>query len=141
MNQTERLKEIRERCDKATPGPWDTKKDGTIYSKADEVNPIIAETEYYYDDDSAQLCINTDDEEFILHARQDVSFLLDLVERLQNERDAVMNYLAISNCCGVCKHIGSNYQHLAGVCDKWFPAKEDKHSCGAVHGMARITGK
>jgi hypothetical protein len=65
------LEQIRERCDKATPGAW-----GGIVCTSSGIELFSAV--------SGKKCLNTmKDLEFITNARKDVPVLLDYIEQLQ----------------------------------------------------------
>jgi hypothetical protein len=85
----ERMKEIRERIEKATPRPWSTfpeehdflengrDKDGQIFTQIlmGEDQCVNAECSYSWD------------AIFIAHARTDIPELLDEIERLKSEHN------------------------------------------------------
>ena len=65
---TDRIQEIRARCDTATPGPWEV-VDGKSFGVQSE-NKNIA------------MCFRPENEHFIAHAREDIPYLLaQLAER------------------------------------------------------------
>jgi hypothetical protein len=80
----ERLKEIQERLNKATPGPWRISPRGG----SDEERPFVDNKQY----DVARMCHEAGvlgepsfawaDADFIAYAREDIPFLLAEVERL-----------------------------------------------------------
>lgn len=73
---------IRERCDKATEGPWRAENIGyaTLYRAESFVEPAIAA---FWQADSANA-------NFIAHARQDLPILLDEVARLRKENERLI---------------------------------------------------
>ena len=72
-----RLKEIKERVVKATPGPW------IVEASRYEGKYNAASIDENYD---LPACLmNSEDAKFIVHARQDVPDLLAEVERLQTD--------------------------------------------------------
>lgn len=110
MIDKEQLQEIRDRCNKATKGPWklvgkpgmDKYSDARIeseYAEAIDENNIDAdihfEAMYQFYNNKSLLADNTrkggiwwrnpNDPVFIAHARQDIPMLLDEIERLQKE--------------------------------------------------------
>ena len=111
MNKEQRDK-IRNRCDYATPGPWNTfpnehafhengrDKDGQISAQImmDEWQAAMAECEISWD------------AIFIAHARQDVPELLKYIEELTAERDkykarAEAMERAMKDSCEYCLYI------------------------------------
>jgi len=80
----EQLREIRERCEKATPGEW-----GWRYSKgqvtevvcSDSKTPIISWMGF--DDAFRPIKIHKANADFIAHARQDVPAMLAEIDRLK----------------------------------------------------------
>ncbi len=83
MTDQNRIAEIKARCERATPGPW------AWYEIAREIFtengvPVVAGTE------GNGVAANDDDFEFIIHAREDIPFLLaQLAERQRREKAAV----------------------------------------------------
>lgn len=83
----DRLAEIKARCDAATEGPWEAKEGFTsdpmieVYGQTVFINPDL-------DGDPIQPEVWAD-VEFISAAREDVPWLLTLVESLTAERDAL----------------------------------------------------
>jgi len=84
-----KLQEIRDRADKATVGPWKLWGMDVMHDPVGDSNI-----------DTALLIANTEDPhrglrtfnaEFIAHARQDVPYLLDAIERLENFIEKVLN--------------------------------------------------
>lgn len=80
----ERIAEIRERANAATPGPWGTQGGSyaCIYSDAGVVGDIVCEPPEGVEE-SLQAWPRTS--EFIAHARQDVPELLDALEAAEAE--------------------------------------------------------
>jgi len=85
---TKRLEEIGKRAEKATPGPWEWSYhpshhddvialEGTINGIGQDVLLCTS------DEDEAWGEISPEDDSFIAHARQDIPFLLDLVESIR----------------------------------------------------------
>lgn len=103
----ERLKEIRQREQKATPGPWvsieETWNEGAVGGCPKMVTPW-REDAFEGDDEAAA---NMD---FIYHARQDIPFLLDRIEQLETQvedlRDDFVDYACsgIPNLAPYCKN-------------------------------------
>lgn len=91
------LTQIKERAEKATPGPWKSHADGTVFLE--------------HTQDIADVWTNNEDAEFIAHAREDVPRLVAEVERLQelcnrlasarnrNARECKALYQALSSAC------------------------------------------
>ena len=80
----ERIAEIRERCDKATPGPWSVDEES-----GDVWVPSIWRSVAIIEDLDLPLVNPAADRAFIAAARQDVPDLLDEVERLRRLEEAV----------------------------------------------------
>ena len=76
-----RIREIRERCGRATPGPWYPNAEGGVFS---EHGSVLWGNEY-------GLHLEDNDEKFIGHSREDVSFLLSELRRLQGERQCIID--------------------------------------------------
>ena len=80
----ERLREMQERCDKATPGPWSVDEES-----GDVWVPSIWRSVAIIEDLDLPLVNPAADRAFIAAARQDVPDLLDEVERLRRLEEAV----------------------------------------------------
>lgn len=101
MNQIEfdgRLREIRRRCEKATPGPWDDKEELAI--RGGEPRREIV---WCYPPDLErweEAATELADSEFIAAARNDVPWLLEQVDRLRGEVEewAKMNNSVSAAC-------------------------------------------
>jgi hypothetical protein len=76
----EELRAIKERCEKATPGPWEW-SDGTCDDEDGERHGYRCGPMWV--DVCDQLAVPVVDAEFIAHAREDVPALLAEVERLR----------------------------------------------------------
>ena len=79
----EQLNAIKERAEKATPGPWDFHKGDKL--RGDRRSAVIE----HFDCDFGEWFIHGDladisDAEFIAHTREDIPALVAEVERLQN---------------------------------------------------------
>ena len=96
----ERLAEIRERCDKATQGPWELEIKGAdaaplviVWARYPHREGLhrhfITYTEYGEKPDPDVLQRNSDNYAFIAAARADMPDLLDEVERLRRLEEAV----------------------------------------------------
>ena len=104
----ERLAEIRERCDKATQGPWAVDEES-----GDVWVPSIWRSVAIIEDLDLPLVNPAADRAFIAAARQDVPALLDEVERLRSwlrECDAAIggdgsdeSLLGLVYTCGAAK--------------------------------------
>lgn len=114
---SDELREIRERADGATPGPWQVVEDCVNCSRA-HVAETRRETErgdygevlawWYPEIDRCDNGIRPNDAAFIASARSDVPALCAEVERLTRERDEARNELADAareiNCSGPVWH-------------------------------------
>lgn len=81
MISEERLAEIRERCEKATPGPWEWDERGwTIEGSGKSI--VETDCRCYPPED--------DDASFIIHARTDLPDLLAAYEALKAENAALL---------------------------------------------------
>lgn len=101
-----RLDEIRERCEKATKGPWQTKQhdvgDEEYCWVADEI--IVANGRKVVANEGGLAPANQEwqreqinaDSEFIAHARTDIPYLLELASSLRAQLDAAKNEI---ECC------------------------------------------
>lgn len=97
----ERLKEIRERLESATPGGWSTSEavDDSEYGSyvaygIEEVAPI----RWYADSDSAHTALDPlekSDAEFIAHSKSDIEFLLGAL--VQAYEDGVEHWQAVES--------------------------------------------
>jgi len=88
--ENQRIKEIRELCERATPGPWETDRpDGTY---------VVSGTGF-----NVAMTRKRDDATFIAHSRSDIPFLISELDRVTKERDAAV-LDAREAGCGVCKH-------------------------------------
>jgi hypothetical protein len=135
----EELQAIRERCEKATPGPWRTvgKKPGY------EVEMIVAGD--YADEGEPDLVVevwasadNKADAEFIAHAREDVPKLLDEVKELREINDWLRKENAkLSNGLHeVCEEVS----YLRAVLDEYKKCEEEYASdlCDAYAENKRL---
>lgn len=77
----EELDQIRQRCDKASRGPWKSYIEGRDHLSGDSV--IITGVKGEIGEDIYLTGATDDDQDFIAHARQDIPRLLDEVERLK----------------------------------------------------------
>ena len=79
----DRIAEIRERLEKATPGVWRT------VEKGNSIPSIAVETLAYVGEPSIKICSGispkTKNAEFIAHAHEDIPYLLDVIEQQQAE--------------------------------------------------------
>lgn len=111
QDSVRRLAEIRERTDKATPGPWLDDEDGR-----DDILPMLTVWPVSQPDDGCEErgyllgqpihiahAVESRDQEFIAHSREDVPYLLSLIDSLTAERDhkdesyeRAMRWLAIA---------------------------------------------
>lgn len=77
----EELKQIRGRCDKATPGPWVSYVEGRDHTSGS--NFIMTGRELSRGEDIELTGATVADQDFIAQARQDIPRLLVEVERLR----------------------------------------------------------
>lgn len=77
----EELYQIRQRCEKASLGPWKSYIEGRDHWGGDDV--IITGVKGEIGEDIYLTGATDDDQDFIAHARQDIPRLLDEVERLK----------------------------------------------------------
>ena len=119
----DRLTEIRERCEKATEGPWEN--DGclcvSVFVPTDGIwkNDICECDDLLTENGQA----NT---EFIANAREDIPYLLSEIERLTKERDAAVEDLYEIGKCDTCKkhHGDCDLDTNTGICHyEWRGAK------------------
>ena len=77
------IKAIKERCDKATPGPWEWNDDDILCAPA----PYYLAMKPFYDDDTGEItiCSFQDDRDFIAHAREDIPALIAEIESLREQ--------------------------------------------------------
>lgn len=100
----EELDEIRERCKKATPGPW-TDDGYRVYKGTNRDSPVMFE---YKHSDS----IGPYDGEFIAHARKDIHRLLDHIRHLER---------CLSIASDECDQMK---EHLESQIPRWIPVSE-----------------
>jgi len=79
MSIESKFKEIKERVDGATAGPWKYDSEGDLI--APKIKPLISHNVGIVAG-SSDVVMRTEDEDFISHARQDVPMLLEMVEAL-----------------------------------------------------------
>jgi hypothetical protein len=77
-DDTDRLAQIRARAEAATPGPWFS-----------DIGNFMVWDETSEDSEAVAKEIGDDDCVFIAHSREDVPFVLDLVDSLTAERDTL----------------------------------------------------
>lgn len=83
---SERLAQIRQRCEFARPGPWKAYVEGRDHTSGDTFIMIGNEQnrlDDLYLQGSDDFVVPTADYDFIAHARADIPFLLNEIERLQ----------------------------------------------------------
>ena len=93
MSEAERLREIQERAEKATEGPWEIDHHeievggGTEYDQTIVCSPAkyICGSRKYDDYDVSEVEDADEDMSFIANARADIPFLLELIKRLKGE--------------------------------------------------------
>ena len=79
MNNIE-IKMIKERCDKATPGPWKSFVEGRDHLSGSDFIRTAG-------DDIELTGATIDDQDFIASCRQDIPLLIDEIERLKGILD------------------------------------------------------
>jgi len=84
-----KLQEIKGRADRATAGPWERTKFNNIIVNKEE----IVSAEY------------AADIKFIAHARQDVPWLLDMIQQLQGRERVLRDALELLT--GMCESVGN----------------------------------
>jgi hypothetical protein len=77
----ERLREIRERCEAAAPGPWIAGGDA-VYTGVECGDSCTLHGHFVFADPDVRLA----DVAFIAHAREDVPFLLACITELEQEQ-------------------------------------------------------
>src|ERR1700743_2660751 len=93
-DEAKRLAEIRERVEKATPGPWEWTADrwrGGYSGLSNDAGAEIVYPQTANDGDTGAAWFEEmaeDDAALIAHARADIPFLLAEIERLTAARDA-----------------------------------------------------
>jgi hypothetical protein len=92
-NMQDRVNEIRERLNKATPGPWEWQED--ILCKNEPFDLVLKP---FYDDDNGEIstCIFPNDRYFIANSPADISYLLDQITAMQEENAELKNQYKIS---------------------------------------------
>lgn len=78
MNDNE-IKMIKERCDKATPGPWKSFVEGRDHLSGSSFIRTAG--------DDIELIASVEDQDFIASCRQDILLLIDEIERLKGILD------------------------------------------------------
>jgi len=106
MLTPERLREIKERCERATPGPWTSLSDDgrglrTMNIKVVGRSPMMLVAQTAIGTTGGKIYDNGEDgrydnAEFIAHAREDVPALVEEVDRL---RLALEELIAAVECC------------------------------------------
>jgi hypothetical protein len=88
---SDRLQEIKNRAEKATPGPWEPQEPwGTCGNSWGRVKGPKSTRQYY-----GSMCFDKmDDVEFIAHSRDDVPYLLSKVEAAEKLAQAAEKLLA-----------------------------------------------
>lgn len=145
MNKQD-LDAIREREAKATPGPWERWHKGmefiggTVEFNVGD-NCIMTNNGGPNRRGQRNICpvFQDDDAEFIAHARTDIPLLLAEIDRLQDERDAMlkaMKELAKGNgsCLG-CKSFVEESGYNEDICMEGFPQCEENLDCWEWEGL------
>ena len=86
INQSNRLSDdelnlIQNRCDSATPGPWQSYVEGRDHSSSS--NFIMTGNEHERGEDIELIGATNNDQDFIAHARQDIPKLINEIRRLK----------------------------------------------------------
>jgi len=86
------LEEIRERCNKATPGPWrGDRYDGSIkYEMHGAGKKLVLAVNHKEMTFGFTGTNSIADEDFVLHSREDVEWLLDKIDCLLTELDEAL---------------------------------------------------
>ena len=108
---------IRERAEKATPGPWRVSGDinHMVFTKSDAKDnriPLIADCGHLHNADTKQhVAEMQNNAAFIANARTDIPALLAYIAELERERDAaVIDMKLLANeygFCDMCKYFNS----------------------------------
>lgn len=83
----EQLQAIKDRVDKATPGPWIIEE-----SRFGSFNAASVDESY----DLPACLMNNANAQFVTNAREDIPALVEEVKRLQNEKEALEFHLKVS---------------------------------------------
>jgi hypothetical protein len=83
----EEIRIIKERCERATPGPWKSYIEGRDHESGSDFIMTGEEKSPSRGPDIELTGATDDDQDFIAHARQDVPRLLAEVERLRRVRE------------------------------------------------------
>ena len=122
---TDRIEEIKARCEAATKGPWE------VIEKGNSVLSHSVVTVAFDSEPQVNICSGIsprkNNSDFIAHSREDIPYLLDEIERLTKERDA-----AVEDCngyCASCKYADDCAKHdrndsgnadwYYGDCEEW----------------------
>ena len=101
--ENQRIKEIRELCERATPGPWETDRpDGTY---------VVSGTGF-----NVAMTRKRDDATFIAHSRSDIPFLISELDRVTKERDATIRWIKENAGCEECANFRGNETGKACYC-------------------------
>jgi hypothetical protein len=137
MSETTREDEIRERCDKATAGPWKV-VEGKSFGVQSENKNIAC-------------CFRPENEQFIAHSRKDIPYLLTELARLRAENARLRAklddprtvtlpcavgttvYVVVTDCD--CAYDGdmnacSECDYVIMPCDDFFRYDENEWECG-----------
>lgn len=105
---------IKERAEKATPGPWESVRS----------YPSTADHSFVLGDDGCESVtsdILTVDADFIANARTDIPALLAYIAELEAERDAAVEDLRVAaeenGDCSMCSHYAKNDSDYFPDCD------------------------
>jgi hypothetical protein len=114
MNKQD-LDAIRERCERASKGPWNQKPNPLACApEITNGEREIAKVLFYMGSEDREVFPNAD---FIAHARTDIPLLLAEIDRLQAERNAAVKDIPhnCDSCCG--DDCGEDY--FRDDCEKW----------------------
>lgn len=107
MNLDEWIKQVQERCDGATPGPWEAKfvfgsPDLPVSVEAGEIE-ICAVQEFYTEENNP-----TPNFSFIAHSRADLPKALRIIERMRETlKRYESNHALIPSHCGPAGTLGT----------------------------------
>jgi hypothetical protein len=92
---------IRERLEKATPGPWEAVANNweitTIYTKVEDDSVPVAQCDFTGDEDDEESSNHDNDAEFIAAARTDIPALLEAGDALRKAAKKVTDEFYIEN--------------------------------------------
>lgn len=133
-----RNKEIRQRLESATPGPWEAdvygeyvweakhKSDGSMIAEMRGWGHLTGTQKL---DDEAAAQVQLANAEFIANAPSDIAYLLERVEQLEKERNsAIYQMRGSDNPCQFCYYAVDGEQVFCLDCD--VEIDDPDHDCG-----------